>query len=122
MIGILAHVGAHIPLFNESMQPTPVVEPAPAVVPSTEVTEPVVEQSVVPPVVPEAPLFNQELSAPTNEPNLNESFYEVPVNVSPVIEETQADNFTLVQQLLSSNNIEYKAYSNENGHCIIIEL
>lgn len=107
-----------IPLFNENAQMTPNVEP------------PVVEQPIAEPTVsveqpqaaPETPLFNNNLNAATPEPNLNESFYEVPVNVSPIIEEPQTDNFSRVQQLLSSNNIEYKAYSNESGHCIIIEL
>lgn len=78
--------------------------------------------------VPDAPLFNQELNnmpvQTSNEENtnLNESFYEVPVNISPVIEDSLADKVIQVQQLLSSNGIEYKTYSNESGHCIIIEL
>ncbi len=104
-----------IPLFGENTTP----EPAPIAQPTPEAPA-----SVEPPVVQETPLFNNDLNnqAPAPEPNLNESFYEVPVNVSPVIEEPKTDNFTIVQQLLSSNNIAYKAYSNENGHCIIIEL
>ena len=79
--------------------------------------------------MPETPLFNQELN---NQPveaspivdntNLNESFYEVPVNISPIIEENNEDKVNKVQQLLSSNGIEYKTYSNETGHCIIIEI
>ena len=73
-------------------------------------------------MIPETPLFNNDLNNTPVEPNLNESFYEVPVNVSPVIEQPTEDKFTKVEQLLSSNNIEYKAYSNETGHCIIIEL
>ena len=76
----------------------------------------------------ETPLFNQEInmsqmSNPTLEnANLNESFYEVPVNISPVIEENETDKVNKVQQLLSSNGIEYKKYNNENGHIFIIEV
>ena len=81
------------------------------------------------PMMPETPLFNQELSNQSIEStsnventNLNESFYDVPVNISPVIEDNKGDKVNKVQQLLSSNGIEYKTYSNETGHCIIIEI
>lgn len=67
----------------------------------------------------DAPLFPQS----GGQDNINESFYEVPVNISPVIETPQTNNrLTEVENLLSSNGISYKAYSNETGHCIIIEL
>lgn len=105
-----------IPLFGDNGQTGP-VETTPAPV----LPEANVETPVVTPAPTEQPLFNQELNNPAG-PNLNESFYEVPVNVSPVIETPETDKFTQVTQLLSSNNIEYKAYSNETGHCIIIEL
>lgn len=81
------------------------------------------------PIIPETPLFNQELNNQSTEAtpsventNLNESFYDVPVNISPVIEDNKEDKVNKVQQLLSSNGIEYKTYSNETGHCIIIEI
>ena len=105
----------NIPLFGEEMSNTMATT-------STEsTTTPVVNESTTP-QIQETPLFNQELNNTISQPNLNESFYEVPVNVSPVIESPQEDQFTRISQLLSSNNIEYKAYSNETGHCIIIEL
>ena len=109
--------------INE-MAPEPVAPTEPPVAPPLEDQQPVIPPAA-PPVM-DAPLFNAELNnptpAPTPEPNLNEAFYDVPVNVSPVIETPQEDKVTQVEQLLSSNNIEYKSYSNETGHCIIIEL
>ena len=104
----------NIPLFGENIAATPeTAQPVP---------EPVTISDPASPSIEETPLFNQELNNTTANPNLNESFYDVPVNVSPVIESVQEDKFTQVSQLLSSNNIEYRAYSNETGHCIIIEL
>ena len=96
---------------------TPVVEVAPP-----QVEAPVLPEAPQPMPAGETPLFNAELNEQPKEPNLNESFYEVPVNVSPVIETPQVDKLQTVKELLSSNNIEYKIYSNEEGHCIIIEL
>ena len=96
--------------------------------PSFATTEPVNKEPEQP-IMTETPLFNQELnnppvgSAPIAEnTNLNESFYDIPVNISPVIEDNKEDQVNKVQQLLSSNDIEYKTYSNETGHCIIIEI
>ena len=60
------------------------------------------EAPVIAPGPVEQPLFNQELNNSAG-PNLNESFYEVPVNVSPVIETPEADKFTQVKQLLNQN-------------------
>jgi len=81
-----------------------------------------------PQAVLDTPLFGEPLmetvsKAAETETNINESFYEVPINISPVIEAPQAENKLIkVQELLSSNGIEYKSYSNEKGYCIIIEL
>ena len=123
-----------IPLFSEQnfnqdinntgIQPSSDVPSQPSFV-TTEPVNKEPEQSIM----PETPLFNQELnnqpSAPTatvESTNLNESFYDVPVNISPVIEDNKEEKVNKVQQLLSSNDIEYKTYSNETGHCIIIEI
>jgi len=109
----------NIPLFGETNQNAMGTTSSPAVTEST----PIPANNASPtPQIQETPLFNQELNNSISQPNLNESFYEVPVNVSPVIESPQEDQFTKISQLLSSNNIEYKAYSNETGHCIIIEF
>ena len=105
-----------IPLFGDNNQVGQVETTPTPVLPEANTEAPVIAPGPV-----EQPLFNQELNNSAG-PNLNESFYEVPVNVSPVIETPEADKFTKVKQLLSSNNIEHKAYSNETGHCIIIEL
>ena len=55
---------------------------------------------------------------------LNEPVYEVPVNATPAINVTNnpQEKLVQVQELLNSNGIEYKTYSNETNHCIIIEI
>ena len=50
---------------------------------------------------------------------LNEAAYEIPVTTAPIAE---VDKFMQVKELLNNNGVDYKAYSNETGHCIIIEL
>ena len=112
---------ASIPLFNENVSVDTPTEVMPSVNEPLVIPKPIINEPSST-LIEETPLFNQELNSSTEQPNLNESFYEVPVNVSPVIESPKEDKFTKVSQLLSSNNIEYKAYSNETGHCIIIEL
>jgi len=116
------------PLFNN---PAPVTPEMPQIeVPMVEVAPieppvsiPSIEEPVAP-VVPSIPeVTPQEIIQPA-ETNINETFYEVPVNISPVIEEptTTVDKLTKVQELLSQNGISYKSYSNDAGHCIIIEI
>ena len=41
------------------------------------------------------------------------------INYSEIIEQLDDNK---VKGLLDNNGIEYKLYSNETGHCIIIEL
>ena len=108
-------------MFNENVSVDTPTEVMPSVNEPLVIPKPIINEPSST-LIEETPLFNQELNSSTEQPNLNESFYEVPVNVSPVIESPKEDKFTKVSQLLSSNNIEYKAYSNETGHCIIIEL
>lgn len=118
---------------NQSVVPETTTEPPVLDPPLFNLPEtPVLEQPVV--EVPTQPQ-NQEIEVnqttevvpvtlQPEETNLNESFYDVPVNISPVIEETSTnkDKLSQVQELLSQNGISYKTYSNETGHCIIIEL
>ena len=60
---------------------------------------------------------------PTPQPEPTpEPFYEVPVTEPPVVESTNNDRLTEIENLLNNNGINYKAYSNANGHCIIIEI
>ena len=131
---------AEIPLFNspEFNQPAPEAAPMPAVEPepvAPAMPEPAPVEPLLAPApteapmpapeaapVPEAPIFNQELAAqePAPAPLVPETpAYEVPVAAE---EPVQADRFTQVKELLTSNGIEYKAYSNETGNCIVIEL
>lgn len=73
----------------------------------------------------EVPVNNQENKQiiPESIPNINETFYEVPSNISPIIEPTPArDKFKETKDFLDSNSIPYKAYSSESGSCIIIEF
>ncbi len=112
------NMGPNIPNFNVGPS-APMEQNAPMAPAGEELlfTQPMNQ----PPVMEQ----NPPVIAPTmEEPPVNETFYEVPVNISPVIETTSqnGDKFTEVKQLLSSNGIAYKAYSNENSHCIIIEL
>ena len=113
-----------MPSFGMDMNMAPPVQPTEA-----PITEPVMDTPLFAPTntepLPQAepagetPMFGP---APQPEP-INESFYEVPVNVSPVIDTPQAtDRFTEIENLLSSNGVPYKAYSNDTGHCIIIEI
>ena len=117
------------PNFNQKMNNTEIQTPNEVTAnPSFISTEPI-NNATNQPVMTETPLFNQDLNNPTTETtpnventNLNESFYDVPVNISPVIEDNKEDKVKKIQELLSSNAIEYKTYSNESGHCIIIEI
>ena len=134
---------ADIPLFNsEQNQPIPTVaseqpsqplmdmpsqlnpqENAPLQV--EPLLAPVADQPMAEQPVPtmEQPLFNPELTTPSVEmappvvetPPVENSF-EVPVTTAPT------DKFTEVTELLNNNGINYKAYSNDSGHCIIIEI
>ena len=104
-----------IPLFSEPTQP---VEPPIPETPNMEVAE----ATPIPAV--DTPLFNQnvDMNNPVMAPEIPnpiEQPYEVPVETPQVAE---PDKLTQVTNLLNSNGIEYKAYSNETGHCIIIEL
>lgn len=108
------------PMPMENQQPMP--EPA---MPSPEVPAPAPE---APAPMMDAPLFNSELQvpgidmnqpAPAPAPEAPAQF-EVPVaTAEPTVPQ---DRMTEVTELLKNNNIEFKAYNSENGHCIIIEL
>ena len=132
-IGDVAPV-ADIPLFNspEFNQPaevTPALNPNP----TPEVTptvEPLLTPTPIQDVAPvetapmqETPLFNQKLAAPAEVAPASEiqpaPAYEVPVTTDAPV---AGDRFTQVKELLNNNGVVYKAYSNETGNCIIIEL
>ncbi len=114
---VTPNVLADIPLFaNQTAEATPVMPTEPVLEPMPE--PPIV--NVTPPleVTPSEqitePLFSQPepQSIVTPEPTPS---VEIPVTVTP-------DEFTRVQEVLKNNNINFKAYSNETNHCIIIEL
>ena len=127
-----------IPLFNspEFNQPIPenpiqeTLQPIADVPPTTNMESAINEmsssvQSEQPMIDP--PLFNNELLQQNAEANQLvtantpvQTAYEVPVTTENNI--PTEDKFTQVKELLNNNGIEYKAYSNETGHCIIIEL
>ena len=119
----------NFPLFdNPSVVSSPVETPV-TPVPVIEGTIPnTMEQVPVTPAIPpmvDTPLFTtpeQSAATPvTPDVNnaLNETAYEIPVTKTPVAE---VDKFMQVKELLNNNEVDYKAYSNETGHCIIIEL
>ena len=71
---------------------------------------------------PDTPLFNQEIQPTSIDTNITESLNEVPITVSTNTNEISVDKLTDIENLLTNNGINYKLYSNETGHCIIIEL
>ncbi len=86
------------------MEPTIIQEP---VIPTFEVPMP------QPEMIPQTPIMAPSFEIPVNDAPILE-----PMVQSPVVEE----NYTKTIELLNQNGIPFKSYSNETGHCIIIEL
>ena len=114
---VAPNVLADIPLFaNQPTEPTQVIaaEPMPES-PIVNITPPL---EVTPSEPMPEPLFSQpepqNIVTPEPTPSI-----EIPVTVT---EEPVKDEFTRVQEILKNNNINFKAYSNETNHCIIIEI
>ena len=115
----------NIPLFNNE-KTVPPVETSPII---QDMNMPNAETSITnnEPITPmvDPPLFTNQENVPigpvqnTVENTMSEVAYEVPVTTTPVQE---VDKFMQVKELLNTNGIEYKSYSNETGHCIIIEF
>jgi len=93
---------------------------------------PLFDQNIAPSMTPVEPVNNASFEMPqqaiippqpaTIEPVV-ESFYEPPTPVGPMIETSVAPNRVAeIEALLNNNGIAYKLYSNDQGHCIIIEL
>ena len=91
---------------------------------------PTIEPTISPKIEPEPRLFDtnssqqlENIVPAANEVNNYNSSYEVPVtNSQEPAASTYEDNFSKTKNILDQNGIAYKAYSNETGHCIIIEL
>ena len=131
---------APTPEVNE-VPAQPIEEPAiPTAVPDTAQTSPSLEPMPVNNSIPSleeitaeepTPMPTPQPSSPVVEtpiapvPEPAQETYEVPV-MSPMMNNTSVptpeDNLTKTTNLLNQNNIPYKLYSNETGHCIIIEL
>ena len=131
---------APTPEVNE-VSSQPIVEPAiPTAVPDTAQTSPSLEPMPVNNSIPSleeitaespTPMPTPKPASPVVEtpiapvPEPAQETYEVPV-MSPMMNNTSVptpeDNLTKTTNLLNQNNIPYKLYSNETGHCIIIEL
>ena len=110
-----------IPQPDTNINVNPIMPEQP-VVPEVPVMEqPVAEEPIVEPTQPvvDPPLFGgMETPATPLEPAVDIPVVETPAAVEP----TGAPTFETVEALLNSNGISYKAYSNETGHCIIIEI
>ena len=114
-----------IPLFNTpdfNIEPTPQVEPVLNSEPSPSVL-PQQNNEILP--AQETPLFNPSTNISNSEmvipsSSVNTQNIELPVNdtAAPV----NTNKLTQVEDFLKNNAISYKKYSNETGHCIIIEL
>ena len=73
------------------------------------------------PIVNVAPETNNQMVPPLFNIEQPRS-YEVPVENIQEIGLNEKTNVEKVQEVLNNNGINYKLYSNENGHCIIIEI
>lgn len=73
-------------------------------------------QFVPTPNIQEPAMPSIEESQSTATPN-----FEVPITSVPE-NNSETDKLTKMTDLLNQNNIQYKLYSNESGHCIIIEI
>ena len=98
---------------NELVNNIPVEEP----VQITQPTEPV--QTIEEPLFTNQQPTEEQPITPFEIPSMPEPTYEVPVMSNSIPEE---DNLTKTTKFLNENNISYKLYNNETGHCIIIEL
>lgn len=116
---------------NSAMEPQSFMDQSPAS-DFSSITGP---ELTAAPNIEDLPLFNniqpssqEQESAPILNPEA--PAYEIPVTVTspePAITPTNSlpqtpDKLTQAKEFLDSNNISYKLYSNETGHCIIIEL
>jgi len=137
-----------IPNFNVSQMPeqTPISNPTLEVqetIPSFEpsLVQPEINNnfSIAPqvgPVLPneitnqtpmmDQPLFDQSSQIPQQiEPTMSQPTpsYEIPVTTDIPLPSVEPQNkLADVETFLNNNGINYKKYSNETGHCIIIEL
>ena len=108
------------PLFeNQDVQPN---QPQENISPLEPTTEPQMPPTPEPPIaeptapMTETPLFDTQTSEATIP--VTPSF-DVPVEIP---QENIASSVEKVKELLDNNGISYKSYSNETGHCIIIEM
>ena len=106
----IAPIIEDIPLFN-NMTSTPNPAPVTGSVEIPVVAPPVVESTPVNPE-PVVPSVIQEQPAPINP---STAPVETPQAETP-------DKLTQTKEFLNQNNIPYKLYNNETGHCIIIEI
>lgn len=94
------------------MEPTmaPIIEPMIMPEPAIPTFEIPTQQ---PEMIPQTPIMETSFEVPVMTPSIPEMISE------PTPEE---DNYTKTVELLNQNGIPFKSYSNETGHCIIIEL
>ena len=86
---------------------------------------PNIEQPIKENIVQDTPLFSiseSQTQSNQNEPQTQVSDltnYEVPVTTNT---QEPTNNLNKVTEFLNQNQIQYKLYNNDTGHCIIIEL
>ena len=118
-----------IPDFGQSMVNN--VEPTPQMVDAPLFSnEPQIQPAVTPEINNPAPAPT-EVSAAIDAPLFNDNPVPAPAQVPETVAEVApvapqenlpVDKLSQVQEFLNSNGVTYKTYSNENNHCIIIEL
>lgn len=110
------------PINMPVLEPLPVQNAEPIIEPSFSsegTTQQNEMQSMIQPPIVEVPLFNQELNTPPVTVEVPDPVESINVEKTNPIPE---DKYLMVENLLNQNGISHKTYSNENGHCIIIEI
>ena len=107
-----------IPDLNGPVSPVPEAPVSPISEPVSEPEKPLFDPNanLTPPIEPAPVLPESAPVVPT--PEVLPSF-EVPVELA---KDAPQGKLTEVETYLKNNGLNYKKYSNENGHCIIIEL
>lgn len=119
------------PITTSEIIPTPVENNEVATPPLPIIDTPIFNTENTTPEVPATPVVEAPITPAPQEIPVVPAVEPEPVAPTPenIIQEPTENNvqdnnqeFERVKELLNNNNVEYSAYSNEFGHCIIIEI
>ena len=112
---------------NPPMMEMPQVNEAPTF--GTQFGNSAPQQEFVQPEIPtmtqpmiDEPLFNPNAIMPQSQPVDVPTSFEIPVTNNEPVMAPPVDKFLELQNLLNANGYNYKVYSNDTEHCVIIEL